>query len=101
MKLRTLFSHRPVSGIAAALGVALGLLVAGSAQAALVTLSFSGTYDTGGGTVFGLSGAAVPYNFQITYDTTLNTNTFFFATGASLGGETTTHEWHGYSASGI
>jgi hypothetical protein len=101
MKLRTLLSPRPVSRIALALGVTLGLLVAGSAHPALVSLSFSGTYDTFGGTFFGLSGAAVPYNFQITYDTTLDTNTFFFATGASLGGATTTHEWHGYSASGI
>lgn len=103
MKLRALFSHRPVSRIAMALGVALGLLVAGSAQATLVNLSFSGTYDIfiPQGTVFGLSGPAVPYNFQITYDTTLDANTFFFATGASLGSETTTHEWHGYSASGI
>ena len=101
MKLRNLFSQPPVSGMAVALGVALGLLVAGSAQAAVVTLSFSGTYDTSGDTIFGLSGAAVPYNFRITYDTTLDTNTFFLATGATQGGLTTTHEWHGYSVSGI
>jgi hypothetical protein len=102
MKLRNLFfSHRPVSGISVAWGVALVFLVAGSAQATLVNLSFSGTYDTLVFTVFGVSGPAIPYNHQITYDTTLDTNTFFFASGASLGSETTTHEWYGYSASGI
>jgi len=72
-----------------------------AAQAAVVTLSFSGTYDTGGGTVFGLSGVAVPYTYELTYDTTLDTNALFFPTGAALGTHTTTHEWHGYSVSGI
>lgn len=62
---------------------------------------FSGTYDTEGGTVFGQTGAAVPYNYQITYDTSLDTNPFFFGTGVAMGAETTTHEWHGYSASGV
>jgi hypothetical protein len=95
------FPYRLVCSIAVALRIALALLVAGRAQAAVVTLSFSGTYNTGPSTVFGEFGAAVPYNFQITYDTTLNTNSFFFPTGAFLGSQTTTHEWHGYSASGI
>ncbi len=88
--------------LASAVGVVLGMLVAGSVHAAVVTLSFSGTLENGGlEPVFGQSGAVVPYQFQITYDTALDTNTAFYATGATLGHETTTHEWHGYSASGI
>ena len=70
-------------------------------QAAVVQLSFSGTYDTAGGTAFGLSGSAVPYSYQLIYDTSLNTSPWFFATGASLGTDVTTDEWFGYSGSGI
>jgi hypothetical protein len=84
--------------VAAALLGFFGLV---SAHAAIVELSFSGTYDTRRGTVFGLSGTAVPYSYEITYDTSLNSNPFFFGAGAALGGYTTTGEWHGYSASGI
>ena len=51
--------------------------------------------------MFGLSGAAVPYSYSITYDMALDTNSFFFPTGAALGSDVTTHDWYGYSASGI
>lgn len=88
--------------LASVVAALLGMLVVGSVHAAVVTLSFTGTFDNvGPEPVFGRSGAAVPYQFQITYDTALDTNTAFYATGATLGHETTTHEWHGYSASGI
>jgi hypothetical protein len=85
---------------------AASVLIAGAlapdwTQGATVQLSFSGTYDTDGATVFGLSGPAVPYSFGITYDTALDTNPFFFPTGATLGSDITTHPWYGYSASGI
>ena len=79
----------------------LGFFGAAWSQAAVLELSFSGTYDTGGATLFGLSGSAVPYNYEITYDTSLNTSPWFFPAGSSLGGDITTQEWHGYSASGI
>ena len=92
---------RLLFGMAVTLGVALGLCVAGAAHAAVVTLTFSGIYNTGPDTVFGLSGPAVPYRYQITYDTTLDTNTFFFPTGVALGRFTTVHPWYGYSKSGI
>jgi len=84
-----------------AAALVFGCLGQGLLDAAVVQLSFSGTYDTFGGTVFGLSGSAVPYNYQITYDTSLDTNTLYFSTGALLGSDVTTHEWFGYSASGI
>ena len=48
-----------------------------------------------------MSGNAVPYSFQITYDTSLDTSAEYFATGDSLAGLTTTHEWYGYSLSGV
>jgi hypothetical protein len=81
--------------------VVLGLFGLFPAHGAIVDLSFSGTCDTRGGALFGLSGSAVPYSYEITYETALNSNPFFFAAGASLEGYVTTHEWHGYSASGI
>src|SRR5438132_7028056 len=96
-----LLSRCPVFRSLAAWVVVFGCLGAGSTQAATVQLSFSGTYNTFGDTVFGLSGPAVPYNYQLTYDTSLDTNPYFFPTGAALGSDITTHEWHGYSASGI
>lgn len=88
--------------LASVVGGLLGMLVAGSVHAAVVTLSFSGTFaSVVPEAVFGQSGMAVPYQFQITYDTALDTNNAFYGAGATLGRETTTHEWHGYSASGI
>jgi hypothetical protein len=75
--------------------------VSAPTHAAVVNLTFSGTYDTSGELIFGQSGAAVPYSFQITYNTALDTNTQFYATGADMGGLTTVHDWYGYSASGV
>jgi hypothetical protein len=80
----------------------VGLLVADSVSAVVIKLTFSGTYDTQLETVFGLTGSAIPYSHQITYDTALDTNTLFFAVGADLGdGSIAAQELHGYSASGI
>jgi hypothetical protein len=92
---------RIVSTVMCPLIVALGALVAAPAHAAPVTLSFSGTYDLQGTTLFGLSGPAVPYYYEITYDPALDTNAEFVAAGDPLGGQTTIHDWYGYSASGI
>ena len=66
--------------------------MASSVQASIVDLTFSGTYegDAGG-----------PFSYSMTYDTSLDTNTEFVPTGTDLDGYTTTHEWYGYSASGI
>ena len=81
------------------LSIAVVLIVgmANSVQASIVELTFSGTYDSG--TYEGdISG---PFSYSMTYDTSLDTNTEFFATGDALGGKVTTHPWYGYSASGI
>ena len=78
--------------------VLLIVSVANSVQASIVELTFSGTYE-GESDQFGEFTQS--FSFSMTYDTSLDTNTHFFATGAALGGDTTTHEWHGYSASGI
>ena len=74
------------------LSVAVVLGMAINVQASIVDLTFSGNYE---------GGVSLPFSYSMTYDTSLDTNTEFFATGVNLGGETTTHEWHGYSASGI
>jgi len=81
----------------------LGLLVAGSAQAAVVNLSFTGTYEIDPNwSVFGYAGSSVvPYSYQITYDTALDTNSIFFAAGSSIGNYTASNDFYGYSASGI
>jgi len=85
----------------AVIGALLGLFVTSSAEAAVVTLSFDGNYDLSFDSVFGQRGAAVPFHYDIVYDTSLDTNTYFFPSGVLLGGDTTIREWYGYSASGV
>jgi MYXO-CTERM domain-containing protein len=77
------------------------LFAPAAAQAAPVTLTFSGTYDTFDTTVFGLSGHAVPFSYHITYDPALNTNSCVFHTGQTIDGSTALNDFYGYSASGI
>jgi hypothetical protein len=72
-----------------------------SAHAAIIALHFSGTYDTGGHTILGEEGAAVPFHYAITYDTSLDTDTQFHAAGSVLDGLTLLDDFYGYSASGI
>lgn len=76
-------------------------LCASYSNAAIVVLNFTGVYDTQGQTIFGLNGAAVPFNYQITYDTSLDTDTDFIASGSTVGGNLATHDWYAYSKSGI
>ena len=82
------------------LSIAVVLMVgmANSVQASIVELTFSGTYE---GESDENGEFTESFSYSMTYDTSLDTNTEFSATGADLGGDTTTHEWHGYSASGI
>jgi hypothetical protein len=92
-----------VRGILALPVVALLLLAPASpARAAILTLEFTGTYDTGNETLFGLSGPAVPFAFSLTYDTSLDTNTVFCAAGTTTAhGNTLLEDFYGYSKSGI
>jgi hypothetical protein len=76
-------------------------LCASYSNAAVVVLNFNGVYDTQGATIFGQNGAVVPFNYQITYDTSLDTDTDFVASGTSMGAGTTFHDWYAYSKSGI
>lgn len=76
-------------------------LSASPLQSAIVVLNFTGTYDTQGATLFGLTGSAVPFSYQITYDTSLDTDADFIAAGTNVGGNIATHDWHAYSKSGI
>jgi hypothetical protein len=72
-----------------------------SVQADVISLEFSGTYDTNGQTVFGLSGSAVPFDYTMTYDTSFNTNSLIIPAGAIIDGFTFGDSFYGYSASGI
>jgi len=72
-----------------------------SVQADVISLEFSGTYDTFGLTLFGLSGSAVPFDYTMTYDTSLNTNSLIIPAGAIIDGYTFADSFYGYSASGI
>jgi len=72
-----------------------------SVQADVISLEFSGTYDTFGQTVFGLSGSAVPFDYTMTYDTSLNTSSLIIPAGAIIDGYTFGDSFYGYSASGI
>jgi len=72
-----------------------------SVQADVISLEFSGTYDTFGQTVFGLSGSAVPFDYTMTYDTSLNTSSLIIPAGAIIDGYTFADSFYGYSASGI
>ncbi len=74
---------------------------AACAQAGVVQLDFTGTYDTAGSTVFGQSGSAVSYHYTISYDTALNTNSLHVASGDPLGAETAANDFYGYAKSGI
>jgi hypothetical protein len=90
-----------VRGILALPVVALLLLAsASSAHAAIFTLDFTGTYNTAGTTVFGLSGSAVPYAFSLTYDTSLDTSTAVGLRGEVIR-RTLRDDFYGYSKSGI
>jgi hypothetical protein len=70
-------------------------LVSGSANAISVDLTFSGVYVVLSG------GGPQPFNYSMTYDTDLDTNTEFFASGSSVGGYIALNDFYGYSASGI
>jgi hypothetical protein len=66
------------------------------ADAAVITFEFTGTYDTLSKEVFGENGAAVPYSYSFTYDTSLGAQTAFIAAGSDVA-----HDFYGYSAAGI
>jgi hypothetical protein len=82
-------------------GVVAGLAVERPARASIVTLLFSGTYSTQGQAIFGQFGLDVPYQYEITYDTSLGMLEFSIPKGVLLGTHTTANPFFGYSASGI
>jgi len=73
-------------------------LVSGSANAISVDLTFSGVFEV---TEPGSAPYDFPFSYSMTYDTDLDTNTEFFASGSSVGGYTALNDFYGYSASGI
>lgn len=77
------------------------LTLASATQAVVVNINLSGTYDTNGDSVFGLTGSAVPFSYDMVYDTDLDDNSFFFASGSNIGPFEAIHDWYGYSDSGI
>ncbi len=80
----------------------LSVFIVTPAHSTFIDLTFSGHYNTFGEVVAGQSGTNIPYSYRISYETSLNTNTFKFNAGSSLGGgNTAKNAFYGYSASGI
>jgi hypothetical protein len=77
------------------------LAPARAGEAAVITLQFTGTYNIRGLEAYGEIGSAVPFNFSLTYDTALDTDTQFYAAGTVFGPHTLGANHYGYSASGI
>jgi hypothetical protein len=98
MKLR---APRPAALLLVAAIAVAGLVSARPACASIYTLTFSGSYNTQGQAIFGQFGASVPYEFAITYDTSLGMLEFSIPQGQLLGTHTTFNPFFGYSASGI
>jgi hypothetical protein len=86
---------------AAAVLTLMSLVSARATEASIITLDFTGTYDTGTTTIFGQTGSAVPFSYSITYDTSLAPIVNFLAAGSSVGGATVVDDLYGYSKSGI
>ena len=72
--------------------VVLVVGMASNVQASIVDLTFSGNYE---GAVSG------PFSYSMTYDTSLDTNTEFFAKYDDAIVDVANHDMHAYSASGI
>lgn len=79
----------------------MSLVPARATEAGIITLDFTGTYDTGSQTVFGEKGSAVPFSYSITYDTSLSGAGNFLLAGSSVGGAVTAEDIYGYSKDGI
>lgn len=97
-------TSRTTRGRLRGLSLALALTVgAAAADAAVVRLTFSGTYNTYGDTVHGLSGPAVPFSYIIDYDTALEPSPIVYPAGSTLPftNVPTTHAWRGYSKRGL
>lgn len=69
---------------------------AGSADASIITMQFTGTVgQIDSGPVFGQAGSSIPFAFSLTYDTSKGSQMAFVDTDS--GGE----DFYGYSAAGI
>ena len=75
-----------------------------TASASIYELTFSGTYDISslfGPDLFGEPGPTAAFEYSITIDTSLDTNTDAILTGDTIGIFTAAHDFYGYSASSI
>jgi hypothetical protein len=70
------------------------------ADAAVITIQLTGTIGLDD-VVFGETGPAVPFDFSLTYDTSLGSQTGFVAAGTPIGRSTFASDLYGYSRSGI
>jgi hypothetical protein len=90
MKLRSVATITPLAVLAVSLFTG-----AGSADASIITMQLTGTVETGSVPVYGQTGASIPFDFSLTYDTSLGSQVAFEP--AASGGD----DLYGYSVAGI
>jgi hypothetical protein len=72
-------------------------------NAAFISLTFSGTTQADLSPI-GIASNPTTFHFSMLYDTSMNSDRSFVAAGTHFGGfnpTSTTHDWYGYSRSGI
>ena len=69
-------------------------------------LTFTGTYTMSTvfpptDSLFGVSPLPAPFTYTITYDTALDTNTYYFPVGSTIDGKNVLEPFYGYSGTGV
>lgn len=89
-----------------AMSIAVFSALVASAGGVPYQLTFSGTYTMStvfppSDSLFGVSPLPAPFTYTITYDTALDTNTYYFPIGSTIDGKNVLQPFYGYSASGV
>lgn len=101
--MRKNHGHQLAARLGMLLGVACCVADGRDAGAEVFRITISGSVNTYGDTVMGLSGPAVPYSIVLDYDSALEPTPGFFPAGSVLPftNVPTSHAWYGYSKQGL